>query len=470
MESLLNTPTSPYASQQSRLFNVVILAAGQGKRMMSRLPKVLHPLAGKPMLLHVLAAAHSLQPAAIAVVIGHGSEQVKAALPVGTLTAVQHEQKGTGHAVAQALPLLDASLATLVLCGDVPCIQTTDLQRLLHLSQGGDMLVLTAIPADATGYGRMAIRTDGTVERIIEHKDCTQTERNTLLEINTGVMVLPAGKAARWLAQLQPNNAQGEYYLTDCVALANADGLNVARVQAQHAWQTEGVNSRAQLAMLERLHQRSIAEHLMTQGVSLADPARLDIRGFLQCEQDVWIDVGCVFEGEVHIASGTHIGAHCVLKNCTIAADAQILPFTHIDGASVGAGSRIGPYARLRPGTTLEQHCHIGNFVELKNTQMAAHSKANHLAYVGDTTVGTQVNIGAGVITCNYDGVNKYRTIIEDRAFVGSDVQLIAPVTVGSGATIAAGTTLTKNAPAEQLTVGRAKQQSIANWQRPLKQ
>ncbi len=448
--------------------NIVILAAGQGKRMVSSIPKVLHPLAGVPMVQRVLSAAKMLNPAQIVVVIGHGGDAVKAALPTGTLTAVQAEQKGTGHAVAQALPLLDAALPTLVLCGDVPCINVADLQALLKHAQHG-MAVLTAVPADPTGYGRMVIDASGLVQRIVEHKDCTPAQRETLTEINTGVMVLPAGKAATWLAALQPNNAQGEYYLTDCVAMSNADGIAVQRVQAAKAWQTEGVNSRVQLAMLERLHQRDIAEQLLVGGVSLADPARIDVRGALQCESDVFIDVGCVFEGTVNIARGAHIGPHCMLKNCTIAAGAQILPFTHIDNAVVGAGSKIGPYARLRPGTVLGEDCHIGNFVELKNTQMAAHSKANHLAYVGDATVGSHVNIGAGVITCNYDGANKHRTVIEDRAFVGSDVQLIAPITVGAGATIGAGTTLTKNAPPEQLTVSRAKQVSIAGWERPVK-
>lgn len=464
-------------------FNVVILAAGQGKRMMSRLPKILHCLAGVPMLLRVLNVAHSLQPSPekIVVVVGHGSDVVKSALPEGTLTVVQDQQKGTGHAVMQALPLLNDALATLVLCGDVPCIQVTDLHTLLNKAylnvsnldepnnHTNTMVVLTAKPTDPTGYGRMDIRLDGTVERIIEHKDCTPEQRDKLLEVNTGVMLLPAGKAKQWLAQLQPNNTQGEYYLTDCVALANRENIIVHRVEAENAWTTEGVNSRVQLAALERLHQRSVAEYLMLQGISLADPARIDVRGDLQCDSDVSIDIGCIFEGTVTIASGTSIGAYCVLKNCTIDQNVQILPFTHIDGAYIGSGSRIGPYARLRPGTVLSNDCHIGNFVELKNTQVAAHSKANHLAYIGDAVVGSQVNIGAGVITCNYDGANKHQTVIEDGAFIGSDVQLVAPVTVGLGATIAAGTTVTKNAPAKQLTVGRVKQISIANWKRPIK-
>jgi bifunctional UDP-N-acetylglucosamine pyrophosphorylase / glucosamine-1-phosphate N-acetyltransferase len=448
--------------------NIVVLAAGQGKRMMSSIPKVLHPLAGVPMVLRVLSAAQALNPAKIVVVIGHGGEAVKAALPAGTLTAVQTEQKGTGHAVAQALPLLDTSLPTLVLCGDVPCINLRDLQALL-LKAGDHMGVLTAKPNDPTGYGRMVMSPSGLVERVIEHKDCTPEQQHSLLEINTGVIILPAHKAATWLSAITPNNAQGEYYLPDCIGFANAEGVPVAAVQASKAWQTEGVNSRAQLVGLERLFQLDLAEQLMAQGVALADPARIDIRGTLHCEQDASIDVNCVFEGAVYIATGAVIGANCVLKNCSIAAGAQILPFSHIDGATVGAGSRIGPYARLRPGTTLENDCHVGNFVELKNTQVAAHSKVNHLAYIGDATVGSQVNIGAGVITCNYDGANKFRTIIEDRAFVGSDVQLMAPVTVGAGATIGAGTTLTKNAPPEQLTVSRVKQVTIEGWKRPVK-
>lgn len=448
--------------------NIVILAAGQGKRMKSQVPKVLHPLAGTPMLLRVLAAAQTFKPQRLIVVVGHGSELVQAALPAGTLTAPQTEQLGTGHAVAQALHLIDPAQATLVLYGDVPCIRTADLEALVAAA-GNGIAVLTAIPADPSGYGRMVLNDAGCITGILEHKDCTPAQQAALREINTGVMLLPAHKASEWLHALRPNNAQGEYYLTDCVQLANAQGMAVQRVLAAQAWTTEGVNSRSQLAALERLHQLDVAQALMAGGTHLADPARIDVRGHLRCDSDVSIDVGCVFEGVVSIASGASIGAYCVLKDCTIASGAQILPFTHIDGATVGSGCKVGPYARLRPGTVLAENCHIGNFVELKNTQMAAASKANHLAYVGDTTVGTRVNIGAGVITCNYDGANKFRTVIEDDAFVGSDVQLIAPVTVGAGATIGAGTTLTKNAPAGQLTVSRAKQISLENWVRPVK-
>jgi bifunctional UDP-N-acetylglucosamine pyrophosphorylase / glucosamine-1-phosphate N-acetyltransferase len=449
--------------------NIVILAAGQGKRMMSKLPKVLHPLAGVPMLLRVLTVAQQFAPQKLIVVVGHGAQQVLAALPAGTLTAVQGEQLGTGHAVAQALPLMDDAQPTLVLYGDVPCIRAADLAALLHAGAGSRMAVLTAQPADPTGYGRMVINAAGNIEAIVEHKDCTPAQQADLREINTGVMLLPPHKAREWLQALRPNNAQGEYYLTDCVQLANAQGMAVQRVLAKLAWTTEGVNSRSQLAALECLHQHDVAESLMAGGVSLADPARIDVRGALHCEQDVTIDVGCVFEGTVRIASDARIGAYCVLKDCTIAQGAHILPFSHIDGAQVGENCRVGPYARLRPGTQLAADCHVGNFVELKNTQMARASKANHLAYVGDATVGARVNIGAGVITCNYDGANKFRTVIEDDAFVGSDVQLIAPVTVGAGATIGAGTTLAKDAPAGQLTVSRAKQVSLAGWKRPVK-
>lgn len=453
--------------------NIVILAAGQGKRMFSRLPKVLHPLAGVPMLLRVLNIAHTLQPLSekIVVVIGHQSDTVKAALPVDTLTVIQTEQKGTGHAVAQALPVLSDNCATLVLCGDVPCIQIDDLQALLNTANTdpNTMVVLTAKPNDPTGYGRISMGINGTIERIIEHKDCTLEQCNALTEINTGVMLLPAGKAKQWLTQLEPNNAQGEYYLTDCVTLANREDIAVYPVRAKQAWTTEGVNSRAQLALLERLYQHSLAEELMRKGVSLMDPTRLDIRGNLHCDFDVSIDIGCIFEGNVNIATGVTIGAYCILKNCTIEEQVHILPFTHIEGSHIGANSRVGPYSRLRPGSVLAKECHIGNFVELKNTQMAAHSKANHLAYLGDTQIGSQVNIGAGVITCNYDGLNKHQTIIEDHAFIGSDVQLIAPVTIASGATIAAGSTITQYAPANQLTIARIKQVSIAHWKRPLK-
>ena len=448
--------------------NIVILAAGQGKRMASSLPKVLHPLAGVPMLLRVLAVAQQFAPTQCVVVVGHGGDQVRAALPADILTAVQSEQLGTGHAVAQALPLMDAALPTLVLYGDVPCLRAADLAQLVAAAQGG-MAVLTARPADPTGYGRMVMNAAGCVTAIVEHKDCTPAQQADLREINTGVMLLPAHKAAQWLQALRPNNAQGEYYLTDCVQLANAQGMAVQRVLAAQAWTTEGVNNRSQLAALERLHQQDLAEQLMASGVSLADPARIDVRGSLHCEQDVTIDVGCVFEGTVRIASNARIGAYCVLKDCTIAQGAQVLPFSHIDGAQVGENCRIGPYARLRPGTVLAHDCHVGNFVELKNTHMAAASKANHLAYVGDATIGTRVNIGAGVITCNYDGVNKHRTVIEADAFIGSNASLVAPVTVGAGATIGAGTTLTKDAPAAQLTVARAKQASLAGWKRPVK-
>jgi bifunctional UDP-N-acetylglucosamine pyrophosphorylase/glucosamine-1-phosphate N-acetyltransferase len=447
--------------------NVVILAAGLGKRMHSDLPKVLHPLAGKPLLAHVVATARSLKPGVICIVYGHGGERVRAALDQADLIwAKQEPQLGTGHALAQALPHLDPKVPTLVLYGDVPLIRTETLQA-LYRAAGKGLALLTLELDDPHGYGRI-IRSRGKVKRIVEEKDATAAER-ALREINTGILVLPTGRLKTWLAGLRNQNAQKEYYLTDVIAAAVADKVAVSTAHPGAAWETLGVNSKAQLAELERTFQRGVAAALMQDGVTLADPARIDVRGSLACGRDVSIDVNCVFEGEVALGDGVSIGANCVLRNVKVAAGTRIEPFCHLDEADIGARCRIGPYARLRPGTTLAEEVHIGNFVEVKASQIAARSKANHLAYVGDTSVGRNVNIGAGTITCNYDGANKHRTIIEDDVFIGSDTQLVAPVRVGKGATLGAGTTLTKDAPAGALTVSRAKQVTIPDWKRPVK-
>ena len=449
--------------------NVVILAAGMGKRMQSDLPKVLHALAGKPLLSHVIDTARQLSPSRCCVVYGHGGDKVPKLLAADDLQFVlQEPQLGTGHAVMQAASKLNEDQPTLVLYGDVPLTTVATLRTLTEKAGNDKLAILTIAMDDPTGYGRI-VREQNKIVRIVEQKDATDLERQ-INEVNTGILVAPTRQLKDWLSRLSNHNAQGEYYLTDIIALAVKDNVVIESTQPNHAWETLGVNSKVQLAELERIHQLNLAQQLLEQGVTLADPARIDIRGELHCARDVSIDVGCVFEGQVHISQGVSIGAYCVIKNSRIADNANIKPFTHIDEASVGSDSQIGPYARLRPGTTLGSDVHVGNFVEIKNSEFGAHSKANHLAYVGDTTVGARVNIGAGTITCNYDGANKHRTVIEDDAFIGSDTQLVAPVTVGKGATIGAGTTLTKDAPSDSLTVSRARQTTIAGWQRPVKQ
>ena len=448
--------------------NVVILAAGMGKRMQSALPKVLHPLAGKPLLSHVIDTARALSPTTLCVIYGHGGDAVPEAVKASDLSfAKQEPQLGTGHAVMQAVPHLRDDVPTLVLYGDVPLTTKDSLQQLLDSAGGNKLAILTVELDDPTGYGRI-VRRHGNIVGIVEQKDASEEER-AIREVNTGIMVAPTTKLKNWLSTLSNNNAQKEYYLTDIVARAVADDVAVVSAQPSGAWETLGVNSKVQLAELERIHQRNLANALLEQGVTLADPARIDIRGSLICGRDVTIDVNCVFEGKVEIEDGATIGAHSVIRNARIGKDASIKPFCHIEDAVIGASSQIGPYARLRPGTELAEDVHIGNFVEVKNSQIAAHSKANHLAYVGDTTVGSRVNIGAGTITCNYDGANKFRTIIEDDAFIGSDTQLVAPVRVGKGATLGAGTTLTKDAPEGKLTVSRARQTTIDGWTRPVK-
>jgi bifunctional UDP-N-acetylglucosamine pyrophosphorylase/glucosamine-1-phosphate N-acetyltransferase len=447
--------------------NIVILAAGQGKRMHSDLPKVLHRLAGRSLLAHVLETARSLAPERIVVVYGHGGEQVRDSTDGDDIRWVRQEpQLGTGHALQQALSELDRSAATLVLYGDVPLTRRATLERLRDAA-GAGIALLTVVLDDPTGYGRV-VRRGEQVVRVVEQKDASPDER-AIREVNTGLMVLPTGRLAGWLGRLGNENAQKEYYLTDVVAAAVADDVSVRAVQPLAAWETLGVNSKAQLAALERIHQRDVAERLLEAGVTLADPQRIDVRGSLACGRDVAIDVNCVFEGNVDLGDSVSIGAHCVLRNVRIAPGTRVEPFCHIDDAEIGRNCRIGPYARIRPATRLAEDVHIGNFVEVKASEIGAGSKANHLAYVGDSSVGRNVNVGAGTITCNYDGANKHRTVIEDDVFIGSDTQLVAPVRVGRGATLGAGTTLVRDAPEGQLTVSRAKQVSVPGWKRPVK-
>jgi bifunctional UDP-N-acetylglucosamine pyrophosphorylase / glucosamine-1-phosphate N-acetyltransferase len=451
------------------VLNVVVLAAGQGKRMYSNLPKVLHKLAGKPLLQHVMDSANALHPNKLCVVYGHGGEAVPNHFPDPTVMwAKQEPQLGTGHAVMQAVPHLDQDGLTLILYGDVPLTQVATLQQLTDVARPGKVAILTIDLADPTGYGRIVRDSKNNITGIVEHKDATP-EQHKIREVNTGIMAVPTQHLARWLAQLKNDNAQTEYYLTDIIALAVSDNVPVAAAHPSAEWETMGINSKVQLAQLERTHQENIAHTLLEKGVTLADPARIDVRGTLICGKDVFIDINCVFEGNVTLADRVSVSSGCVLKNVTIASDTQIAPYSVMDDAIVGADCRIGPYARLRPGTKLADGAHVGNFVELKNTELGRGSKANHLAYVGDATVGSNVNIGAGTITCNYDGANKYRTIIEDDVFIGSDTQLVAPVTVRKGATLGAGTTLTKDAPAGELTISRAKQMTIPGWKRPVK-
>jgi len=449
--------------------DIVILAAGKGTRMVSELPKVLHRLAGQPLLQHVLNTARRLAPAKIVVVYGHGGETVPHLINDPAIVWVKQEpQLGTGHALQQAAPHLDASGLTLVLYGDVPLIQQATLETLLQAASDGEAALLTVELPDPAGYGRIVRDANENITAIVEHKDASAAQ-HAIREINTGVMALPTARLKDWLAHLSNDNAQREYYLTDVIGMAVAEGVRVNASQPHHHWEVLGVNSPAQLAHLERLYQHEQAMRLLEQGVRLADPKRLDVRGELTCGRDVEIDINCIFEGKVTLGDNVRIGANCVLRDASVAANTRIAPFSLIEEAQIGMDCRIGPFARLRPGTQLAQAVHIGNFVEIKNSQVDDGSKINHLSYVGDSTVGKKVNVGAGTITCNYDGVHKHRTIIEDGAFIGSDTQLVAPVTVGRDATIGAGSTITKDTPPEQLTLSRAKQISINGWKRPRK-
>jgi bifunctional UDP-N-acetylglucosamine pyrophosphorylase/glucosamine-1-phosphate N-acetyltransferase len=448
---------------------VVILAAGQGKRMFSDLPKVLHPLGGKPLLTHALDAARQLGADRIGVVIGHGASRVKDQVKDADLTWIlQEQQLGTGHAMMQALPNLRGDGTVLVLYGDVPLISATTLRALVEAASGGNLAVLTQEVDDPKGYGRIVRDGRGNVVRIVEEKDATAAER-AIREVNTGIMAMPRRKLEGWLARLRNDNAQGEYYLTDVVAAAVADGVPIEVRHPAAPYECLGVNSKVELAALERRYQLNQAAKLLESGVALADPARIDIRGELTCGRDVAIDVNCVFEGRVSLGDGVRVAANCVLRDVSVGPGTEIKHFSLLEETRVGANARIGPYARTRPGTQLDDEVHVGNFVEVKASTMGRGSKANHLAYVGDTTVGRDVNIGAGTITCNYDGAYKHRTIIEDDVHIGSDVQLIAPVTVGRGATIAAGATITDDVPPGGLTLTQKKQVTKPDWKRPRK-
>jgi len=453
--------------------DIVIMAAGKGTRMKSALPKVLHRLAGRSLLQHVLDTGAELGADRIVAVTGHGAALVEAAVAAPNLHFVRQEpQLGTGHAVQQAAPLLHDEGTTLILNGDVPLIRAATLRALLAACGGERLALLTVVLPDPHGYGRI-VREAGAVRGIVEHKDA-DPEQHAIDEVYTGVMAAPTRLLKRWLAALTNDNAQGEYYLTDVVALAVAGGVPVVAAPAPTETEVLGVNSPVQLADLERRYQGARALALMESGVRLADPARLDVRGELTCGGDVEIDVGCVFEGRVVLGDDVRIGAHCWIRNATIGAGTAILPYTHMDGEAsgieIGAGAQIGPYARLRPGARLGDEVHIGNFVEVKNSTLGRGAKANHLAYLGDATVGARVNYGAGSITANYDGANKHRTVIGDDVHVGSNCVLVAPMTVGAGATIGAGSTVAKEAPAGQLTVVRAPQVSLPGWKRPVKQ
>lgn len=469
--------------------DLIIMAAGKGTRMKSRFPKVLQRLAGRPLLQHVLDQAAHLGARSAVVVTGHGAAEVEAAIsaaadarPMGfALDFVRQEpQLGTGHAVQQAVPLLRDDGVAVVLSGDVPLTEAATLQALVDAAGSERLALLTVTLADPSGYGRIVRTPDGAVQAIVEHKDASEAQRR-IAEIYSGIMAVPARLLSGWLARLTNDNAQGEYYLTDIVAMAVADGVPVVAHCIDDALQVAGVNSPVQLAELERAHQLRQAHALMEQGVRLADPARFDLRddtrsgarAALRCGQDVEIDVGCIFSGQVTIGAGASIGAHCSIANATIGADVVIHPYTHIDGeklgVAVGDATLIGPFARLRPGAQLGREVHIGNFVEVKNSTLADGAKANHLAYLGDATVGERVNYGAGSITANYDGANKHRTVIEADAHIGSNCVLVAPVTIGAGATVGGGSTIAKDVPAGALGVARGRQANIADWKRPSK-
>ena len=448
--------------------DVVILAAGQGTRMRSTLPKVLHRLAGKPMVRHVIDTARGLRAERTHVVVGHGADRVREALAdCAVHFALQAEQKGTGHAVAQALDHLGEG-KVLVLYGDVPLIRRETLAALLANVDDDHLGLLTVTLDDPTGYGRILRNADGEAVAIVEHKDASESER-TIDECNTGIMAMTAAQLRRWLPSLSAENAQGEYYLTDIIAMAAAEGVKIVAAQPAEAVEVEGVNNRLQMARLERAYQLSQAERLMADGVALLDPARLDVRGTLTCGHDVEIDVGCVFEGEVELGEGVRIGPHCVIRDSHIGAGTRVEPHSVIEGAVIAGRGLVGPFARLRPGTRLAVGAKVGNFVETKNVEVGEGSKINHLSYVGDARLGREVNVGAGTITCNYDGAHKHRTEIGDGAFIGSNTALVAPVSVGRHATVGAGSTISKDVPDNALAVSRGRQISKADWPRPSK-
>ena len=448
--------------------SIVILAAGQGTRMHSDLPKVLHRLAGRPLVSHVVDCAQALAPDDMCVVHGFGGEAVPEALAGAALRfALQEEQLGTGHAVMQAMPGLPDASRVLVLFGDVPLLRPQTLQKMLAACDEGEVAILTVDLDDPAGYGRI-IREDGQVTGIVEERDANDTQK-AIFEINTGVLCAPAGQLRAWLDRLDNKNDQGEYYLTDVIGLAAADGVKIHGVKADDPAEVMGINDKKQLAEAERALQRRLVEELMSRGVGFADPARVDIRGTLECGKDVFIDVNAVFEGDVTLGDGVCIESNNLIRNSSIGAGTVIHSNCHIEDSSTGADCEIGPFSRLRPGAELKNRVKIGNFVEVKKSRIADGSKVNHLTYIGDTTVGKGVNIGAGTITCNYDGANKYPTVIGDKAFIGSGVQLIAPVEVGENATIGAGSTISKPAPAGQLTLERGRQVSIPGWKKPAK-
>jgi bifunctional UDP-N-acetylglucosamine pyrophosphorylase/glucosamine-1-phosphate N-acetyltransferase len=449
--------------------SVVILAAGQGKRMRSELPKVLQPLAGRPLLAHVVATARALGPEAIHVVHGHGAGEVRAAIAGGDIRwALQAEQKGTGHALAQAMPGVPDGHAVLVLYGDVPLIRGETLRDLVARAGPDSLALLSARLPDPAGYGRVVRDTAGRVTRIVEERDAGSAER-AIAEINTGVLAAPAARLRGWLSQLKADNAQGEYYLTDCIGAAVRDGCAVEAVVAESPAEVLGVNDKIQLAQAEAAHRANRAAALMRAGVTVIDPARLDVRGEVACGRDVVLDVNVILEGKVRLGDRVKVGANCVLRDCELGDDSEVRVNSLVEGTVAGRQCIIGPFARLRPGTRLADGVHVGNFVEVKNSALGAGSKANHLTYLGDSTVGARVNVGAGTITCNYDGANKHRTTIGDGAFIGSGTMLVAPVSVGEGATIGAGSTITKPAPADKLTVERSRQVTVAGWKRPEK-
>jgi len=448
--------------------DIVVLAAGQGKRMHSTLPKVLHKVAGRPMLAHVLETARALSPGQIIVVHGHGGDEVRSAFAAMNVTWVeQTEQLGTGHALVQALPRVKPRDDVLVLYGDVPLIRAETLRTLIEARDSG-LAILTAELTDPSGYGRIVRDARGRVVHIVEEKDASPEQR-TLREVNVGFLVAQAARLTGWLAGVKNSNAQKEYYLTDVVQCAVAEGIDVVTRQPKDVWETWGVNSRHELALVERAFQNAAAKRLLEAGVTLADLWRVDVRGDLRCGREVSIDVNCVFEGKVTLGDRVHIGPNCVLRNVSIGADTEIRAFSHIEEAQIGGRCRVGPYARLRPGAALAEDVHVGNFVEVKASRIGAHSKANHLSYIGDAEVGSGVNIGAGTITCNYDGAAKHRTVIGDECFIGSDTTLVAPVTLARGSYIGAGSTISEDTPADQLTVARARQVTVRGWKPPRK-